>query len=350
MDREEKLKLYFEGLKKIFPEIDLALVHSLYSGDQPSSGKIFFSGMSNAFKKIFDLKEKQTIIHYTSLHKMLCILEDQSFRLYNCLNLNDPREIDSAVNSFNIEMTEEKIRAFKQNFFIGSFCEYDEKLRNDGFDQWRLYGDSGKGAGLVFEIENLQDNWENVFIGNIFYHGFKNCPEAFQKFIKFHQAFDKKYKLFENTTNLLPLISLYFKDDQWEVEKEFRLFTFCPFDEYDLKNSDHLERNNYLTSSIQHTYNPEKGNVAYLKLPLNIEKTFEDVKQKFLKCNALEYAEEYFASIPHLKLKTIVLGYNVPQETFNSIFHLLQFHNKKYNFEITCGYSSLKKSLDKKNN
>ena len=338
--RDEKLKLYLERLEKLIPGIDLSSVSSMYSGEEATSGNIILSKLSNAFKRLLGLKLNTHIIHYTSIETMLGVLNSESFRLYNCLNLNDPREIDFANQKFSIGLTEEEIKNFKQNYFVGSFCEYDLKKKDDDFNLWRLYGNNGNGAALVFEIENLEDDWENFFMGKIFYNENNHIVKTFEEFIRFHKEFNEEHHLFENTPNVLPIMGLHFKDDIWKVENEFRLFTSCPFEYYTFQNEFRGNQNSYLSNTIEHTINRNGDLVSYISLPLNKNKALQDLKSRLLD---EQLANDFFSSIPHLKLKKVVLGYNVSSDLFHKICRLFDFYRSKKNLELPIlEYSSLK--------
>jgi hypothetical protein len=209
---------------------------------------------------------------------MLSVLSTESFRLYNCLNLNDPKEIEFANKRSSIGLTEEEINDFKRNYFVSSFCEYDLVKKDDDFNLWRLYGNDGNEAALVFEIENLEDDWENFFIGKIIYNENNHVVKSFEEFIRFHKEFNEEHHLFENTPNILPIIGLHFKDDIWKVEHEFRLFTSCPFEYYTFENKFRGNQNSYLSNTIEHTINRKGDLVSYISLPLNKKKALKDLE------------------------------------------------------------------------
>lgn len=341
--RDTNLDLYLNQLQDIFPGIDLTSASSLYSGAEAHSGNIILSNVSEAFKQNFKLKKNPTVIHYTSIAAMLNIINDEYFRLYNCFNLNDPREVEYANNKYSIGFTADEIVEIKQNYFVGSFCEYDIKLQNEDFNQWRLYGDNGNGAALVFEIENIEERWENFFIGKICYDEGNEIVDRFKKFIRFHKEFNVKHQLFENTPEILSAISLHFKDEIWKVENEFRLFTSCPFDKYTFENKFFGNQNSFLSSKVEHTINRNGDFVSYIPLPLNKEREMKNLLMRGLNDEDAKY---FFSLIPHLKLKEIVLGYNVSWDLFHNIDKLMTFYVKKGRWgRINLKFSSLKKKF-----
>jgi len=341
--RDTNLDLYLNELQNIFPEINLTSVSSLYSSAEARSGHIILSNVSEAFKQKLNLKKNTTLIHYTSIAAMLSIIKEEYFRLYNCFNLNDPREVEFANNKYSMGFTEDEIMEIKQNYFVGSFCEYDTKLQNDDFNQWRLYGNNGNGAAMVFEIENIEERWENFFIGKICYDESNEIVDRFKKFIMFHKEFNEKHELFENTPEILSAIALHFKDEIWKVENEFRLFTSCPFDKYTFENKFLGNQNSFLSSKVEHTINRNGDFVSYIPLPLNKEREMKNLQMRGLN---EEHAKYFFSSIPHLNLKEIILGYNVSWAIFHNIGRLLDFNIKKERLgRINLKFSSLKKKF-----
>jgi len=341
--RDENLNLYLDQLQKIFTGIDFQSVSSMYNGEEPTSAEIILSNISDAFKKTFKLNKHTSIIHYTSIETMLNVLSSQCFRLYNCLNLNDPKEIEFANDKFSIGLTSDEIKTFKRNNFIGSFCEYDLDKNDDNFNLWRLYGNNGNGAALVFEVENMEDSWENFFIGKIFYDLNGEGSSPFKEFIRFHKEFNAQHHLFENTPYILSAISLHFKDKIWEVENEFRLFTPCPFDEHTFENKSFDNQNSFLSTKVEHTINRNGDLVSYISLPLNKQREMKNLQTRGLN---EEQAKYFFSSIPHLKLKEIILGYNVSPEVFHNICKLLDFNFKKERLgRMNLRFSSLREKF-----
>jgi hypothetical protein len=345
--RDKKAEEYIRKVKEIFPEIDISSIFSLYNGDNPISGRIILSKQADSFRKLFNFNKPFNIIHYTSIDTLFNILNMQNFRMYNCFNLNDRREIETANLSFNIGMTETEITGFKQNNFVASFCEYDMEKQYDNFLLWNLYGMKGKGAGLVFEIENISDSWEEVYIGKVMYSNNKNdgISQKFIEFLNFHKDFNKEHQLFENTPSIFSAIALHYKYKIWNYEKEVRIFAYCPFDEIDLISKSHEGQNNYLSSKMSHTVNSAGRIVSYLSLPLNKENEIRKLENILHDKSLSEY---FYSSIPHLKLKRIVLGYDVSDNTFNETDKILNWLTKENKIDfVQLGYTQLKTNFFK---
>jgi hypothetical protein len=163
----EKKEKYLELIKKIFPELEITGSFSFYGGDEPESARITLGNESTAFKNKFNFSED--FIHYTSLDALMNILNTKEIRIYNCQNLNDKSELKYAAKEFGIKLCKYDLDKFRRELFIFSASSYSADLSNDDFNLWRLYGNSGFGAGIVFGIENFEDNWDNTFFGKVSY-------------------------------------------------------------------------------------------------------------------------------------------------------------------------------------
>lgn len=344
--RDQRLEEYLKKAHNILPELDVSAIFSLYTGKEPHSGKISFSNQTDIFKKLSKFKEGTTLIHYTSIDTLFSILNSGILRMYNCINKNDQLEIIHADSKYEIELKEDELLDFKRNNFITSFFEYDMVKENDNKYLWEEYGGKGKGAGLVFEIENMNDSWEECYIGKVCYDDKSNSDSIYKRFIKFvefHKEFNIQYRLFENTSSILSAIALHFKEGKWANENEVRIFAYCPFDEYDLEPLNNESKNNFLSSTMQHCINEKSEIISYVNLPLNIEKELCGPKWK----NFEDLRAHFLSSIPHLKLKRIVLGSNIEDIEksirIENIDKLLERHAKRHKTErIELGYTSIK--------
>lgn len=275
----------------------------------------------------------------------LNILNSETLRMYNCINKNDPWEINYANSKYNIGLNDDELLAFKQNNFITSFFKYDMALQNDNKYLWEKYGMKGRGAALVFEIENINDSWEECYIGKVCYDE-KNSQNSvykrFIEFVKFHKEFNNKHHLFKNTPSILSAIALHFKEVKWANEKEVRIFAYCPFDKYDLKLLVLERKNNYLLSTIEHSVNGHDEISSYVSLPLNRSKVHDKLRINL----GSDLSLNYLKSIPHLKLKRVVLGNNLEEadksKRIESVDKILNWHTKKNKtVEIQLGFSEI---------
>jgi len=337
MNVDEKKTEYFKLVSQIFPELGISTSSSFYNSDFPISAEIELSNQSEAFKNKF--KYSGSFIHYTSLDSLISIINSQEIRLFNCQNLNDKLELKYAVKELGISITEAELELQRQNFFIFSACEYDLNLNNDDFNLWRLYSNSGFGAAVVFEIENLSDNWDNIFYGKVSYGIDDDRNKDLIKFIDLHQRFNEKYKLFENIPSIIPAIGLHFKNKIWNIENEIRLIAFCPFDKHSLEIKAFEAGNAYLSTTLKHTINKSGKQAAYVTLPLNIDK----LKQEYLRKADESTVIDFLKTIPHLKIKRIIMGHKIPPETFVAIEHILrEKFCKVLGYSVEVGYSSFR--------
>ncbi len=335
MNLDEKLSGYLKEVNKVFPELRRASALSMYSGDYPTSGKIELGNQSIAFKNKFNYQGD--IIHYTSFNSLLNILDTYELRMYNCNNLNDRKEIGYAQKELGIKMTEKEITDQQQNYFVFSASEYDSINRNDDFNLWRLYGENGNGVGIVFEVTNISDTWFNVFYGKVNYGLESGAARELIEFVKLHQEYNDRFKLFENIPSIIPVIALHFKNPIWSIEKEVRFIAYCPFDKYQLKSEYNTSANPFLSDTIKHTINRNGKQTAYLRLPLNIQKKREEIS----KVIGDKYGCNYIQSIPHLKMKKLIMGHNISPDVLSKIESILEY--KVYDelgYKIQIEYSS----------
>jgi hypothetical protein len=208
---------------------------------------------------------------------------------------------------------------------------------------WRLYGNNGFGTALVFQIDNYENRWNDVYFGKVHYGDSNKAFKKLKAFIKFHQSFNAKHKVLENYPHWIPVMCMLHKNGIWKIENEYRLFSFCPFDKYTHSNEPDI-RNYLMYGYINHFVNQQGKKVAYTYLPLDL-KTLKEEFDKKLK--GIEGgAESLFSSLPHFRLKRIIIGYNVSVETAHNIFDCIDLiAEKKLNYKVECGFSTYKKLL-----
>jgi hypothetical protein len=316
MNLEEKKIKYITEVREIFPELAYSSSMSLYSGPEPSSAAIELSNQSLAFKRKFQCSK--SIIHYTSIDSLVNILNSEELRLFSCNSLNDERELRFAVEKLGIKISHRDLEEFRRTFFIFSACEYDLDKLNDDFNLWRLYANSGNGVAIVFEMTNYEDDWRNVFYGKVAYDGGNSVEIELLRFSEIHNKFNEEHSLFENTPSILPAIALHFKNRIWEIEREVRLMAYCPFDEYTLQAKSFEGGNPYLPNTVRHTVS--RGGIlsSYVCLPLNKERLRKQFETRLDKPGS----EHLLSCIPHLKIRKIIVGHNVPDHTFSAIKRL----------------------------
>lgn len=325
-NRDELIKLYLEGARTFFPNLNTSSIFSMFSGDldYASSGKIEFN--DKIFDVCFSENKPYEIIHYTSFNAFLEIINSQSIRMYNCNNLNDPKEIEHGFKSMNFDFDDESIKKTKRNHFILSTSKYDEE-ENDDFNMWRLYGQNGMGVGLVFEVPKEINNWKNITINEIEYTS-KSRNAKSKDFIEFHQEFQKTHNLFENIPTIIPLIASFHKDEIWSMENETRIVAHCPFNEYSLEAENLYYKNSaqFLPQSLQHSINSNGTPVSYVQMPIS-RKTLED---KIIPEWDEDLKNHLMSNHPFLQLKGVVIGPQlVHSSSFGPLIHFMDIALKK---------------------
>lgn len=327
--RNQKLEEYIQKAQEYLPGVSVRESISWFNSenqDEPTSGKIELSGR---FLNDIALKNgKVQFIHYTSLASTMNILNAGKVRLYNCLNLNDPSEVKYLLNKSPIDFSEEEVEKYKREHFILSGCIHETSSDED-FNLWRLYGDEGRGIGIVFEIDNKVKNWSNVFAHKVNYQSERD--RKVYDFLEFHQEFNKEHNLFENKPDFFALLSTGVKNKIWSIENEFRIVAKTPFNEHNLKAKTGLGCNDLLAKELHHEYKSDGRLVSYIQIPLHLNSyTSQSVKLPISekKVDTLDYA-------PNLKLKKLILEPNINpvKDEFYQYIHMIK-NKLKYDFKV----------------
>ena len=118
-----------------------------------------------------------------------------------------------------------RIEAFNNRFLLS--CSY---LKDD-LNQWRLYGDDGKGVSIEFEV--IKENQsEDFYIGKILYGG--------GVIRQLNQLIDDLYKEYNLAFvfNRFLIWKHFFKSQDWDYEKEIRLIKWSKAIDNDQKDSE----------------------------------------------------------------------------------------------------------------
>lgn len=149
------IKEYLKGTSKFYPGFKFASRRSVYSGDEPTSCEFEFRFKAKNLSKTEYECLDRSLIHYTSsVNNLFEILNSGVLRLSNLNALNDPQEWSYLVKSLGMHFNNDQVRDYKAHFFSSSFCKIENELQPDVFPMWRLYGDDGFGAAIIFELEN----------------------------------------------------------------------------------------------------------------------------------------------------------------------------------------------------
>ncbi|MEK7226759.1 MAG: DUF2971 domain-containing protein [Bacteroidota bacterium] len=334
---------YIKGANKFFPELDFSSSFSMYAGNEPTSTKFEFGNHDAAIKNsLYRINSEQTFIHFTTIDSLFNILNTAQLRLYNLYNLNDPKEFRYALSNAGIKQNEINLEYYKRNMFLTSFCSYNMKEQDEDYNMWRLYGGDGNGVGLVFGIEDYQNHWNEVYFGKVHYGNSNEAFNNLKAFIDYHHSFNNDHKILDTYPTWIPVMCMLHKDKIWEIEKECRLFAFCPFDEYTFESNPGIK--NYLMyDHINHCINKKGEKVAYTHIPLNLPKIKEEFQKKLK--NIEGGAESLFSSFPHFKLKRIVLGYNLNKAAFNTMDYAYKIAKEKLGYSVEIFDSVFKKIL-----
>lgn len=211
------------------------------------------------------------VYHYTSIETLFAILERYRkdkikeslvFRATNIYRLNDHKEMEAGydlVKSFLCEYEKEGIpevywlyeisnnkeneRKCKEDYIVGN-VDYlvgpgivpytiSFSARRDYLPMWSLYGKTGKGVCLKFDVYDIIDNQEEGMIGFVTYN-----TKSGMRYMKdvIPQMYDWYMNEYKNKTDELTIenklkelaticlsISPYVKYKDYQYEKEFRL-------------------------------------------------------------------------------------------------------------------------------
>lgn len=237
----------------------------------------------------------KSFVHFTKTQYLTSILEAKALRLYNLHHLNDPREFTFASSVFRAD---EKITDdARENLFTLSAC--DTALIKEGksaaeFNLWRLYGDSGKGVGIVFSIENDPSLWVDFHLSKVIYGSSKRM-----RFRKLLDSIERLNKSNPIVTVDLGKIMAFHKSLLFKHEEEIRLL----FDRRKVRSG--YQGRTYLSNMNEVIFpiikKSETDDSRYLQLPIYWEGYNDD------------------ATVPILKIKEILIGFNYKREELKTI-------------------------------
>lgn len=243
-------------------------------------------------KKILDNDKNSTIYHYTKPEKLLNILKSASIRFSNALYLNDKDEIAYSYKLIvklidetpNLETDVfEKIK----NHFISKYKhiidgEIDSKIEleyfttsfsseNDNLTLWNNYskGKSYTGYNIGFNKDLLiKDMIEKEFhpiYGSVIYDTKKQAKILTSIFKKWNTQIKnlsntrKNYEvhLFDlifELIDILSIVSLFFKNHQFNNEKEYRIVLVNGVDIKSAKQTKIIEKNGLFIPYIEYNF------------------------------------------------------------------------------------------------
>jgi hypothetical protein len=311
-DWELKAKEFNERVLDIFPNFEFSNSGCFSVNGRNATGTYEYRlNQTSLSNTLYSKSLGKNFIHYTSVSNLCNILNEDSIRLYNLNNKNDPREFDYLIKKHGLEISEDEVNLFKRSFHLFSMCKYEDKEK-DCFNMWRNYGKDGKGVGIVFEL--LNENWDYFLFGQTQYEEDELSEEKICQIIRI----SNEYKEFINH-NRIPILfgslALYHKNKIWNDEKEIRIFTFVGYDEHSLTfNCDLNEpHHQYLKFFF------EDGKIgSYYSLPL----------ENSIKVMAERAGIENYNFLPRLRIKKIISGYRMSNEDRYELQLLLLHHNR----------------------
>ena len=271
-------------------------------------------------KKILDNDKNSTIYHYTKPEKLLNILKSASIRFSNALYLNDKDEIAYSYKLIvklidetpNLETDVfEKIK----NHFISKYKhiidgEIDSKIEleyfttsfsseNDNLTLWNNYskGKSYTGYNIGFNKDLLiKDMIEKEFhpiYGSVIYDTKKQAKILTSIFKKWNTQIKNLSKTRKNyevhlfdlifeLIDILSIVSLFFKNPQFNNEKEYRIVLVNGVDIKSAKQTKIIEKNGLFIPYIE--YNFSHNTVSNVNIgPTLDERIFYASNNKMIK-------------------------------------------------------------------
>ncbi|RAR74171.1 DUF2971 domain-containing protein [Flavobacterium aciduliphilum] len=303
----------------------------MMSGESPPTS--FKGEISN--ENLFDetkykLEPKKELLHFTTLQGLNSILETGYFRLSSIENLSDNLELILGLNrmkeELNIEISDDTISNLKQNIFCLSSCLNTPETITDTY-MWENYSNRGSGAVLVFEVENVN---LNLLFGKVLY-GNENLTifdDLKNSIIKHKNNFGGFMP--NNLYEMMSKIFCFHKANKFHRENEVRLLI------KENKNNIYDDHNNLFIDKIINSQNE----VRYI-YKLVLQERIEDWYNKNYSHRENITLEDAQQKLPKIKIKKIVLGYNI-KNTYEIRQFLIEKRKKlSMNFDIEIINSDL---------
>ena len=306
---QELIQGFIKEIKKIIPSFEFFYSSGTSVNEIVKSIELQLRVSQNLFhSSLSNWEPTREIIHYTSIDSLFNILHTSKLRLYDLNYSNDPQEYSNTLKRCGINLSENKIEEIKSSIFTSSFCKYLSKS-DESLNMWRLYGYNGNGVGLVFEVKNEKDDWNEYLLKNVIYQDV-NADLLIQQLYKLIDEYSQKVLQLQDTPMVIELIVSFFKDAIWHFENEIRLSTHYKYDINDYTPND-------MYSSEKHIYeclSKSGTRSAYIELPL-YENSNENTHNKI-----------------QLQLKEVIIGYNVNHTQAELIKDIvLKYSMLKYN-------------------
>ena len=165
---------------------------------------------------IFERKIQGTVSHYTTIDAVLNILPSNIIRLTSLVGLNDNSELNfSDLTDIKEPFHHKRIDYYNSRFILSLSQQVDD------LNQWRLYGDDGKGTSLDFtynpNYERTLNTFElrKIFYGNELILALRKIKTVIQFYIKNSIFITQEFERQRN----------FFKDPIYSSESEVRLLS-----------------------------------------------------------------------------------------------------------------------------
>ncbi|WP_445454295.1 DUF2971 domain-containing protein [Flavobacterium sp. 25HG05S-40] len=238
--------------------------------------------------------KKKSIYRYTTLETLYKIIDNRKYRINGIRGMNDPSDgifIDKIMTPYSDFEDENTVKDLNKKFV--SSCS----LSSDDLTMWRLYGDNSKGVCIELELteSEIASSFyikEIIYVHNQYNEVIQLFKSVFEYFIDKGITF--KFKWFD-------AFKLFFKSDDYKVEKEVRLL---------FVNDDNYERK-WMIASPFGILNP------YVEFDILVTDENEQYKPN--------------SNLP-FRIKQIILGPNCPFKVKNigqikDLLNEKQFHN-----------------------
>ncbi|OFX46072.1 MAG: hypothetical protein A2046_04235 [Bacteroidetes bacterium GWA2_30_7] len=235
-------------------------------------------------------KNELNFVHFTNLYSFQNILNQKTIRLTNLHSHNDNQELGYSFGFIDHKYI--NCNFSKTHMFSLSMCKRDlmtdEKLINDEFNLWRLYGDNGNGVAIGFKIMNNPKKWSKYHLSEVYYEidKLKQLKELYDKIIYFLK--DEKNVI----VDIGKLLS-FNKSALFMSEKEVKIL-YDETDYYSLGKKDFYD----LRSEYYNSYN----------FKFDISKLLNgNFHERFIELPIFSNNED--DSVPSIKIDKIYLGY-----------------------------------------
>jgi hypothetical protein len=308
-------------VQSLLPYIEFSFSSGSSVGGLVMSTEVQFTVNQNTLNNVLNGGgASKTLIHYTSVESYLNILHSQELRLFDLNYSNDPLEIINLIERTGVKTSKEKIEESKRSIFTTSFCSYNDQEGED-FNMWRLYGNNGRGVGLVFEVMNENMNWSDYILGKVNY-GKSNIDQLIKQVYSILDKYENLGLVLDCKPQIVELISVFNKDKIWQNESEMRLATYHKYNQYDYTCESFTLGNDKNFEPVLNVGGNQSGYVTIDLYP-KFQKKLQNVKN-LTEENKKRLQEQNL----QLRIKDLILGYNIPKETSDNLFLLTDGYSR----------------------